>query len=35
VLGGLAGATALLDEELVSPSSGRKIHRLVARRVAR
>ena len=34
VLGGLAGATALLDEELVSPSSGRKIHRLVARRVA-
>jgi SAM-dependent methyltransferase len=34
VLGALAGATVLLDEELVSPSSGRKIHRLVARRAA-
>lgn len=28
----LAGAMVLLDEELISPSSGRKIHRLVARR---
>jgi SAM-dependent methyltransferase len=27
----LSGTTILLDEELVSPSSGRKIHRVVAR----
>jgi len=33
-LGALAGATVLLDGELVSPSSGRKIHHLVARRAA-
>jgi SAM-dependent methyltransferase len=32
VLRALSGATVLLDEQLVSPSSGRKIHRLVARR---
>ena len=34
VLGALSGASVLLDEELVSPASGRKIHRLVARRGA-
>ena len=34
VLGALSGVSVLLDEELVSPSSGRKIHRLVARRGA-
>jgi SAM-dependent methyltransferase len=27
----LAGATLLLDEQIISPSSGRKIHRIVAR----
>jgi SAM-dependent methyltransferase len=32
VLEALSDATVLLDEELISPSSGRKIHRLVARR---
>jgi SAM-dependent methyltransferase len=32
VLGALSDAKILLDEELVSPSSGRKIHRVVARR---
>jgi SAM-dependent methyltransferase len=32
ILRALSGATVLLDEELVSPSSGRNIHRLVARR---
>jgi SAM-dependent methyltransferase len=32
ILRALSGATVLLDEQLVSPSSGRKIHRLVARR---
>jgi SAM-dependent methyltransferase len=32
VLEALSGATVLLDEELISPSSGRKIHRVVARR---
>ena len=31
VLRALAGTPALVDEELISPSSGRKIHRLVAR----
>jgi SAM-dependent methyltransferase len=31
VAGELAAATILLDEEIVSPSSDRKIHRLVAR----
>ena len=31
----LSGATILLDEQLVSPSSGRKIHRMVARRGVR
>jgi SAM-dependent methyltransferase len=30
----LSGASILFDEELVSPSSGRKIHRIVARRGA-
>ena len=34
VLGALSGASVVLDEELVSPASGRKIHRLVARRGA-
>jgi SAM-dependent methyltransferase len=34
VLGALADAMVLLDEDLVSPSSGRKIHRLMARRGA-
>ena len=34
VMDALSGATILLDEELVSPSSGRKIHRVVARRGA-
>ena len=34
VLGALSGVSVLLDEELVSPASGRKIHRLVARRGA-
>jgi SAM-dependent methyltransferase len=32
VVGALAGAKILLDRELTSPSSGRKIHRIVARR---
>jgi SAM-dependent methyltransferase len=32
VLGALSDAKILLDEELVSPSSGREIHRVVARR---
>jgi SAM-dependent methyltransferase len=32
VVGALAGAKILLDRELASPSSGRKIHRIVARR---
>ena len=32
VLRALSDATVLLDEQLVSPSSARKIHRLVARR---
>jgi SAM-dependent methyltransferase len=32
VLRALSGAALLLDQELVSPSSGRKIHRVVARR---
>jgi 2-polyprenyl-3-methyl-5-hydroxy-6-metoxy-1,4-benzoquinol methylase len=32
VLRALSGATVLLDEELLSPSSGRKIHRLVVSR---
>src|SRR5262249_47921601 len=34
VVGALSGAKILLDQELVSPSSGRKIHRIVARRRA-
>jgi 2-polyprenyl-3-methyl-5-hydroxy-6-metoxy-1,4-benzoquinol methylase len=34
VLGALSGASVLLDQELVSSSSGRKINRLVARRGA-
>src|ERR1043166_1795091 len=33
VLRALSSATVLLDQQLVSPSSGRKIHRLVARRI--
>jgi SAM-dependent methyltransferase len=32
VVGELSAATVLLDEEIISPSSGRKIHRLVARK---
>jgi 2-polyprenyl-3-methyl-5-hydroxy-6-metoxy-1,4-benzoquinol methylase len=32
VVGALTGAKILLDRELTSPSSGRKIHRIVARR---
>jgi SAM-dependent methyltransferase len=31
VVGELAAATILLDEDIISPSSGRKIHRIVAR----
>jgi SAM-dependent methyltransferase len=34
ILRALSGATVRLDEQLVSPSSGRKINRLVARRGA-
>ena len=35
VLEVLTDATVLLDEEIISPSSGRKIHRLVARRACK
>jgi SAM-dependent methyltransferase len=35
VVRALSGTMVLLDEQLVSPSSGRKIHRLVARRGVR
>ncbi len=34
VLGALSAATVLLDEEVMSASSGKKIHRIVARKAA-